>query len=267
MYDAETVAVLLAQDDPFAPPDPRQTELSLPLPAPTNQAQWLSWAHSVDLSGIGSARAQETARLILVFFAYEKIRWNPDDAKYACAWPSLNTIAKHVRRSKPVVCDSLKRLESAGILKRERRTEGKRGHVSTLYRLETGRKVIHNSDPPCKEKAGFPYKGSKEKGGFPNKACKEKAGFPYTNNKENKKKERPGGGSENPGPGQPIPTDKMRNAIRTRARAKGIDCLDALDKMLAQADRDGVVKAVCYLERTADTLPGVIFNQLRSHLT
>ncbi len=59
----------------------------------------------------------------------------------------------------------------------------------------------------------------------------------------------------------------MRSDIRTRARAKGIDRMDALDAMLAGADRDGIVKAVCYLERTADTVPGVIFNTLKSHLT
>ena len=59
----------------------------------------------------------------------------------------------------------------------------------------------------------------------------------------------------------------MRSDVRTKARAKGIERLDALDAMLAGADRDGVFKAVHYIERTADTVPGVIFNTLKRHLT
>ncbi|MTI84965.1 MAG: helix-turn-helix domain-containing protein [Firmicutes bacterium] len=85
------------------------------------------------------------------------------------AWPSLNTIAKHCKVSKPTVIKALKELEEKGWLQKIIRRQTNDEYVSTVYILK---------DPPETSEASIPFKKGGSKTVLPpvkNEVSEEKA--------------------------------------------------------------------------------------------
>ena len=122
--------------------DPASGQTSLPLDAeepeidfPAGPRDWMRYIRSLDLSGIGTRPAQDTARLILGELA-ACVGWTPEADNYGKAWPSVDAIADKIKRGRRQVCRIMRRLEQAGHVDRieQRRPDG--GYTSNLYALK-----------------------------------------------------------------------------------------------------------------------------------
>ena len=286
--------------DTFHPDPPDEADrLPAEMSPPTNAIETIAWA--------ARASGMPTKHAVFLILAELAKAEGKNSGPYGTAYTKHKTLAALLDVSLSSIARAVSALEKDRLLSHKNRkyADTKRQAVNE-YRVPLPEKLSTDPFPGVQREAGngsgkavsgCPEEGRKRAvSGCPEEGRKRAvSGCPEEGRKRYKKPQRENTKEINPGgsvdnfsdsldparpandaepagavqqrPGQPIPTDKMRFSIRTRARAKGIDRLDALDKMLAKADRDGVVKAVCYLERTADTLPGIIFNTLKRHLT
>ena len=126
--DPATGQIEMIFPDPAAAPEPE-------MHFPDGLRDWMRWTRSVDLSGVGTRRTQETARLILGELA-ASVRWDTDDDNYGKAWPSVDAIAATIKRSRRTICYVLRRLEQTGHVERIERRRPDGGFTSNLYALK-----------------------------------------------------------------------------------------------------------------------------------
>ena len=196
---------VLGEEDLFpitADPDTGQTELVLPDPGaapepeihfPDGPRDWMRWAQTLDLDGMGTRRSQETARLILAELA-ASVKWNPDADGYGKAWPSMHKIADRIRRSRNTVRRIMRRLESAGYVVRKTRKRPDGGFTSNLFALAPAVKLSTlGGDPSKLSMGGDPSKHGSFEGSPPSKHGSFEGSIePNTNKRTNPRARRRG---------------------------------------------------------------------------